>query len=399
MPKKLTTKEDLLKALTNEKIFSKYQLSFYYNFERTVDTSLLDDFEVMKTIIENIPHSYQYVKYTHLKDNRDLVLLAIEHSCDQILKYAATKFRSDREIIEKIIKDGNNIEDVTYFSKEFLNDVEFMANGCSVRPSIYKYLPGAVKNNEKVLNSFINAAQKAGLAYLCRDLPERYLNNKEFILSFITDKKSAEIYKILIDEFKKDYDIAFKAAQFIGISIIENDEVKDDFDIVANSVKNSSYTYIYASERLKNDERIFNIILEENLYDWSIYQTLPDKFKQRKEILLRFDPEMVDFEDYLKDVSPSLQKDPDVANHFGSNEVVSVDYFWYHGFYTDAERKRIKTAINNHDYDTFMEMYNKKGRGLPRMADGHNEKEALIFVDITIKENFMKITHEESEAG
>ena len=41
MVKKLTTKEDLLEALTDDEIFTDHQLSFYYDFKKTIDTKLL----------------------------------------------------------------------------------------------------------------------------------------------------------------------------------------------------------------------------------------------------------------------------------------------------------------------------------------------------------------------
>ena len=72
--KKLTTKQELLKALTDKKMFSKYQLSFYYEFNKTVDLKLLDDYEVMEAILKVIHRGYQYISFTNLKDNRDLPL-------------------------------------------------------------------------------------------------------------------------------------------------------------------------------------------------------------------------------------------------------------------------------------------------------------------------------------
>ena len=56
--KKITTKQDLIKIINDDKLFSKYQLSFYYNFEKTVDVKLLDDYEVMEIIIKRDNHKF-----------------------------------------------------------------------------------------------------------------------------------------------------------------------------------------------------------------------------------------------------------------------------------------------------------------------------------------------------
>ena len=94
-------------------------------------------------------------------------------------------------------------------------------------------------------------------------------------------------------------------------------------------------------------------------------------------------------------------KDPEVIEKFGlSSEIVKIEYFWYHGFYTSETKDKIRQAIRDHDYSTFMEVYNKNNRGLPNTAESFNARSALVGeVDITKEENFVKITNEDSEAG
>ena len=398
MVKKLTTKEDLLKALTNDEIFTDYQLSFYYDFNKIVDAKLLDDFEVMKTIIEIIPHSYKYIKYTHLKDNRELLLLAIKRG-NKVLEFASKSFRKDREIAEEIILHGN-VNDAQHFSEEFLNDVDFMRKACLINPEIYKFLPDDVKENKLVINDFLKGANRQPGLWFYRYLPRHILNNRNFVLNYITDERSAAIYGSLSDELKKDPEIAFRAATYgANIKDINLEEVRDDYEIMANSIRQRHINYMYASERLKGDERIINILLGQNLCDWGVYRALPEKFKSRKDIILRFDPELIDLETLYKEIPSSLRNDPDIIARFGAMEATEITYFWYHGFYTKEEAAKIKNAIRTHDYDAFMKFYNKKRRGLPKFAIGYNDKGSQFDVDITIRENFVKITSEESEAG
>ena len=401
--KKITTKQDLIKIINNDKLFSKYQLSFYYNFEKTVDVKLLDDYDVMEIIIKNIPHSYKYIKYTHLKDNRDLLLLAIKKEVgnNSVLEFADKKFRKDREIIEQIIIHQNQfeMEDAKYISDEFLHDIDFVSKACKINPLLYRYLSDDVKENEKVINNFLSSPRIQEISYSY--LPKKYLQNREFILNFITDGKTSNIYRHISSELKSDYEIAYQAAKCSkNLRNIENDEVKDNFELVSEVLKGHPNNYIYISHRLKNDERVFQLLLKENIYEWNIYQALPEKFKSRKEILLRFGTEWFDLELFKRDVPLSLQQDPDVIDKFGlSSKIVSITYYWYHGFYTKKTADEIRAAIKSHDYESFMKIYIKNRRGLPSTATGLNEKGCTVQVDITKKENFVKITESESEAG
>ena len=403
--KKLTTKQDLLNALTDDKTFSKYQLSFYYEFNKTVDVKLLDDYEVLEAVLKVIPRAYKYISFTKLKGNRDLALIAVRsNNCNRVLKYGSKKFRKDREIAEAIIAHAylDTLEDVPLIDDEFLHDMDLVIKGCKNNPELYRYLPDDVKDNDEVISVFMISAKRELNSSLYRQLPERYLNSREFIMNHITDDRSAVLYEALSPELQQDYEIAALAAKCgISLSLIKNEKLKDDFDVASICIRNNCSNYLYISDRLKNDERIYNILLEiESIYNWNVYKALPDKFKNRKEILLKFGTEWFDIEQLKKDVSPSLLEDPDVMEKFGlSGEIVRITYYWYHGFYTSETANKIRKAIKNHDYAAFMEIYNTNKRGLPQMAEGFNEKGCNLQVDITQEENFVKITEEDSEAG
>ena len=105
---------------------------------------------------------------------------------------------------------------------------------------------------------------------------------------------------------------------------------------------------------------------------------------------------MIDLETFYREIPSSLRNDPDIISRFGAMEATEITYFWYHRFYTKEEAAKIKNAIRTHDYDAFMKFYNKKCRGLPKFATGYNDKGSQFDEDITIRENFVKITSEDS---
>ena len=107
---------------------------------------------------------------------------------------------------------------------------------------------------------------------------------------------------------------------------------------------------------------------------------------------------MIDLETFYREITSSLRNDLDIIARLGAMEATEITYFWYHRFYTKEEAAKIKNAIRTHDYDAFIKFYIKKRWRLPKFATEYNDKGSQFDVDITISENFVKITSENSEA-
>ena len=87
---------------------------------------------------------------------------------------------------------------------------------------------------------------------------------------------------------------------------------------------------------------------------------------------------------------------------------MKVNYYWYHhglAWNPDDSKpyndyKRIQLFLDSHDYERFMKMKAEYPDCLPDMASVYDENDDIVeFIDITIPENFMKITYSESECG
>ena len=87
---------------------------------------------------------------------------------------------------------------------------------------------------------------------------------------------------------------------------------------------------------------------------------------------------------------------------------MEVNYYWYHhglawapsGTKYDNDYKRIQLFLEKHSYERFMEMKAEYPDCLPDMASVYDENGDIVgSIDITIPENFMKITYSECECG
>ena len=86
---------------------------------------------------------------------------------------------------------------------------------------------------------------------------------------------------------------------------------------------------------------------------------------------------------------------------------MEVNYYWYHQglAWCDEDSKEyddytlIIQALEYKQYDAFMELKAEYPDCLPDMASVYENGEIVEEIDITIPENFMKITYSECECG
>lgn len=86
---------------------------------------------------------------------------------------------------------------------------------------------------------------------------------------------------------------------------------------------------------------------------------------------------------------------------------MEVNYYWYHRglawspdgtkYYNDY--KRIQLFLKKHNYERFMGMKAEYPDCLPDTACVYENGDIVEYIDITIPENFMKITYSECECG
>jgi len=175
--------------------------------------------------------------------------------------------------------------------------------------------------------------------------------------------------------------------------------LRDDREMVEIAINSAPNSLKYCSKEFidSNDDLVEKILkLTDAFY---IIDSLPDKYFRVKKYAMKIAGTDFTFDK----LSDELKKDPDIRKAWNINDDnLRYIYYWYYGFYTKKEQKAIIEALENKDYDSFVKIYENNDRGLPATitvyADTGYDSIFLGEIDIS-KENFLKITDNESEAG
>ena len=155
-------------------------------------------------------------------------------------------------------------------------------------------------------------------------------------------------------------------------------------------------------EKYLSNKEVIKLALtkKEGKKRFDYFQLIPSEMYRDKEILDLADQAQCGGGSTYGFLPEDMKSDPEIIKRYRVDEAI-VTYRWYYGFYTPKERKEISKALETHDYDTFMKYFKSKGRGLKRTGWLFLEDDYIFLdlVDITIKDNFMKIKDVETQAG
>ena len=158
--------------------------------------------------------------------------IVLENNGD--IKYVSDSIKNDREFLLELINDEKmycfSLKDV---SEELRDDKVFVMN-CVTGFKCLDDVSERLKNDEEI----VIASLKKSI-YSMQYVGEKLKNDKEFILK-------------LIDEF----DSIQYIVQYMG------DNLKDDKEVILKAMKKDYRVFIYASDRLKKDETICDIVDE-----------------------------------------------------------------------------------------------------------------------------------------
>lgn len=150
--------------------------------------------------------------------------------------------------------------------------------------------------------------------------PQKYRNNKEIVLIALTYYPYP--LKFASEELKKDKDIFYAAldAQEGSIDVLDdaNECLRDDKDFMKEMLKVDGNAFKYCSERLKNDEEMVALSIE----NYGSLEFAPDNFKKNKKFILK----LVNIshnlsKDVFSHISEELRNDDDVINKFIKKDV------------------------------------------------------------------------------
>lgn len=426
---KIVDKNELLEKINDRKWYLNHQLDLYYHFDRTIDRKLLSDREVAFALI-NVSDIFFRELPKNLRDDEELAGFAISEDMRHMSE-VSERLRSNLDFLNKY-----NIK-YYYYSDSLHDDVEVARKAVEKGDFNYgvaskriremkEFLPyckGYYDLPEKYRNDISIVEEVASNDPY--GLPEDYWSNKEFILNVL--KKAKEKGK-----FSGKYDSANFISRFeyviddLSDELIRNrefikevigytgrwfsylpKEYKTDKEIIETAISTHPNAIIFAPEGFlsDNDDLVLEAINnckklnKEISPDWlnNHFYNLPKKyFYEEKYALL-----LKDFGNLYEYMSPKLKKMQSIKDAFGIDEAkFRYVYFWYNGFYTKQETNAIIKALDEKDYDTFMAIKKKKDRGLPDDITVFSDNGYIVDnIDVNKKENFMKITSHDYEAG
>ncbi len=419
---KIQDKEEFLKKINDKKWFSNHQLKVYYHLETLVDSSLLGDKDVALALLEKMVWSFSHFS-KELRDDDEIVekaLSLVSEDClkKNIFRYASPRFRNNLELLDKYncyyeVYPQEVNDDESLMMKLILKErAEY--KDCSLRLrkmseflpfcKDYNDLPDEYRNNKELLKKVLVNSDFQSL----KNFPAEYKCDKNFLLDALAlsdDQKkknfgdhSRNIDKELLDDYSFMEIVLKQAGKCLACA---SDRIKNDKKMVEIAINNNPSSLIACTKEFidSNDDLVEKALKLANCNDMDWVVDLPDKYFRVKEYAMKIAGTDFTFDK----LSDELKKDPDIRKAWNINEDnLSYIYYWYHGFYTKKEQAIIREALENKDYDSFMKIYKIKSNGLPGTitvyADAKGDSIYLGEIDIS-KENFLKITDNESEAG
>ncbi len=416
---KIKDKDDFFKKFNDKEWFCNHSFEIYNCIDVLVNRTLFGDKEVALAILD-INWWYIGLFSKKLRDDEEIIEKALRNigiedrmRIGDIIECASPRIRKNIELLEKykcpLKVFPRKMHDDKNLAMRLILEGRGEYKDCSLRlRKMSKFLPfckdfndlpDEYKNDKELLKKVLINSNFHGIS----DFPEEYKSDKNFLLDALalSDNKHnfincvANIDKNLLDDFDFMEIVLKQSGHCLSYA---SDRIKNDRKLVEIAINSFPKSLIFCSKKFieSNDDLVEKTIelLDGNLY--GIIDYLPNKYFRVKEYAMK----IAGTEDTFFKLSDELKKDPDIQKAWGINgDCFEYTYYWYHGFYTKKEREAIREALENKDYDGFMKIYETNCKGLPERISVWAEDTYIGDIDIRNKENFLKITYNESEAG
>lgn len=222
----------------------------------------LDDKDVMLEAVKKDSYSLSAAS-DRLKDDKDIILAAVNNGGIHTLSYASERLRDDKEVVlTAVIKNPESLQ----YASDRLKDSELIVKTAMDRHNErnpLQYASERLRTNPELLNSnkevVISDREKAmeairedhtKLKYVDKSL----LNNKDFIMDAVKVTVGIAI-EYTSDELKKDADVVLASLSRVNINALETAgaEIRDNKDFMMKAVAIRGDALYYASDRLKDD--------------------------------------------------------------------------------------------------------------------------------------------------
>ena len=287
---------------------------------------------IVLTAIKNNNFAFRHASYDII--NNKTFIMKIIKNCPEIFQFLSDDLKKDKEIITIIITTYINNKHDNYYtifkhmSYELKNDENFMVELIKLDIRILYYISDKIKNNQDIILNIMtnneniynfkihnnielnNDTIYPYLKYLCNNVSNNLINNKDFIKSII--EKCQEAFEYIPYELKNDKDFIFelldegntRILEYISnnlkndedfvIRIIENyddyvlhdisTEIKNNFNVVKCSVEHNSMTIQFASDQLKDNEIIVTTAIKDNI---NALKYASDRLKKDKTFIIK----------------------------------------------------------------------------------------------------------------
>ena len=202
---------------------------------------IIEDREVLQELL-NISGIYFKYASDKLKNDKEIVSLAIEKSGEWILQYASNKIKSDSDFILDLVK--NNHHFLHYADKLLKDDIKFMLEAIKINENSFDYVSDRLRYNR---NFIINALKvNPDLLKIARDrgIGKSFLKNREIVE--IAIKKDPKLIKYI------DYDLRLNKKFLIKkVKIYPKlfrylpDELLKNRKFVLKGIKKNPYAGLY----------------------------------------------------------------------------------------------------------------------------------------------------------
>ena len=263
---------DIPDVLKNDRSFFMRAVQSNGDAMHYANDSFKDDEEIVSEAVKTSGSSLLYAS-NRLQKNKVIALSAVKSAAAESndaysIFYSIPEFRNDRELIIEALKNGSRFTFFEFISDEFKNNCDFAIEAFKLNPNIIK--------NEKFINEYIT--QSTFITFLLNNLTNNYDGTYSIIPQTIVSKNSIntdiilltldviksqnknylqKTFQLIDQKIKNDLEFFKHAVALNGLFLeFSGVNVKNDYEIALEAVKENGHAIYFASEELQKNETL-----------------------------------------------------------------------------------------------------------------------------------------------
>jgi hypothetical protein len=246
----------------------------------------------------------------------------------------------DKDIALKLVKASG--KEVSKVSQRLRDDEEIILKAIPNDSIALQYASNRLKNDKKFIEKAIDAA-RINFPKLLLGIPEDFKDDKELMLKLINKDKAGNVINYVSDRLKDDFDIVCETVKQNATSIVyASEKCQNNKEIALLVVLNKGYALHFISDELRGDKEV--VLAAVKNYGESL-QSASKELRNNKDIVLAA---VAHNGNALRYASDELKNDLEVALASYKSVKQSVQYF-------SKEIKKKINGINKQKLEQFME--------------------------------------------